>query len=427
MATKLSAFFLFICAFSLFHLTKAQTPWSTNGNAPTQNCFIGTTTPVPLVLKTNGLERLTLDQNGTLKVADLASPDTAILVAMPNGSIAKAIDPGTGGGDCNLLIWDGDGNAAGPNCFIGTTNLQPFRIHTNGIERMRLTADGNVVVHGVDAKAAFQIYDHMGITFNRQDLGVSDVFRSIGFNIYQDGNVEKHYQTGTAAKIEYQSNVGLLQLSVAPSQSVNSVANFPLGLQIDQTGNIGIANPTNPNHALSVGGNTIIMQSSHPGNYLRMGHNGTDAFLESGGSQTAQLHINMSNGRTVQFGGDIFVADHIGVGTNNFFEGAREYKLAINGHIRAKAAHIYPAWADYVFEEDYPLMNLEDLESYIDENGHLPGMPTAAEVAEQGIDIGEIQVKTLEKIEELTLYLLEMKQENDALKEEIEKLKAKLR
>ena len=100
----------------------------------------------------------------------------------------------TTGGDCNLLIWDGDGNAAGPDCFIGTTNPIAFRVYSNGIERMRVTPAGNVVVQGADAKAAFQVYDHMGVTFNRQDLGVSDVVRTIGFNMYQNGATQHHYQ-----------------------------------------------------------------------------------------------------------------------------------------------------------------------------------------------------------------------------------------
>ncbi len=412
----------FICL-SLTTTISAQTAWSTSGNAPSQNCFIGTTTPVPLVLKTDGVERLSLDLNGTMKVAGLASLDTAALVALPDGSLAKATDPGTGGSDCNLLIWDGDGNAASPLCFIGTTNPQPFIIKSNGIERMRVTSGGNVVVHGVDARAAFQVYDHMGVTFNRQDLGVSDVYRSSGFNLYQDGATQKHYQAGTAAKIEYQSAAGLLQLSVAPSQAGDAVASFPIGVQVDQLGRVGIGAATVPFNALAVGGNTVISQAGNAANYLRLGHDGTNAFIQSGGGPSSELHVNMANAKTVQFGGDILVADHIGAGTTNFFEGAREYKFAVNGHIRAKAAHIYPAWADYVFEKDYDLMPLEDLDAFVAANGHLPGVPTAEEVAADGIDVGEMQVKTLEKIEELTLYLLEMKRENEVLRQEVEKLK----
>jgi len=359
----------------------AQSTWSTNGNAVSNNCFIGTTTPVPLVMKTNGTERLSVDTAGTVKISSLATADTAAVVVLADGSLGKATDPGTGGGDCNLLIWDGDGNAAGPDCFIGTTNPQALRVHTNGIERMRVNPDGNVVVQGVGARAAFQVFDHMGVTVNRLDLGVSDVHRSIGFNMYQVGSTQYHYQLGTAAKVEYHSDAGILQLSVAPSQAADAVAAFPQGLQINALGAAGIGMLPSSGYALSTAGNLKVTQSANPANYvavshngtdgrieaagaagklafasptgtasieqstnatnhLRLGHNGVNAFMETGGNGNARLQVNMQSGKTVQFGGDILVANHIGVGTTNFWEGQREYKLNVNGQIRAKAAHI---------------------------------------------------------------------------------------
>ncbi len=80
-------------------------------------------------------------------------------------------------------------------------------------------------------------------------------------------------------------------------------------------------------------------------------------------------------------------------------------------------------WADYVFEDDYALDSLEEVESYIAENGHLPDMPSAAEVEEHGVSIGEAQTKLLQKVEELTLHLID---QNKTIKEqrgEIEHLK----
>ncbi len=448
-----------------------QTPWTTGGNAPSSNCFIGTTNPTPLVLKTDGTERLSLSATGTVKIASLSSADTATVIVMPDGSLGKATDPGTGGGDCNLLIWDGNGNAAGPDCFIGTTNPVAFRVYSNGIERMRVTPAGNVVVQGADAKAAFQVYDHMGVTFNRQDIGLADVVRTIGFNMYQNGATQHHYQLGTAAKMEYQSAAGILQFSVAPSQIADATASFPAGIQLNEQGAVGIgsapasgtrlfvqgtakvAQATNPSNfvalshdgtfgrlesvggtgtlaLVSANGTTSIQQASNANNAITIGHNGTNGFLETAGNQNSKLQINMQSAKTVQFGGDILVANHIGVGTSNFFEGNREYKLCVNGHIRAKAAHVYPAWADYVFQSDYKLMPLSEVATFIALNGRLPGVPSAVEVAADGIDLGEMQAKSLEKIEELTLYLLELKAENEkiiatnqALQQDVDALK----
>jgi Bacterial shufflon protein, N-terminal constant region len=68
-------------------------------------------------------------------------------------------------------------------------------------------------------------------------------------------------------------------------------------------------------------------------------------------------------------------------------------------------------WADHVFNKDYPLMPLQEVAQFIKTNGHLPGVPSAAEVTKEGIDLGKMNAKLLEKIEELTLYIIEMKNE----------------
>jgi hypothetical protein len=80
-------------------------------------------------------------------------------------------------------------------------------------------------------------------------------------------------------------------------------------------------------------------------------------------------------------------------------------------------------WADHVFEEDYEMMELKEVEGFIEENGHLPGIPSAEEVVKNGVSIGESQVKLLEKIEELTLYMIEQQKEITSLKAELKEMK----
>lgn len=72
--------------------------------------------------------------------------------------------------------------------------------------------------------------------------------------------------------------------------------------------------------------------------------------------------------------------------------------------------------ADYVFENDYKLKSLEDVEAFIKKNKHLPGVLGKAEVDAKGFQVGEMTKKVLEKVEELTLYLIELKKENEQLK-----------
>lgn len=82
-----------------------------------------------------------------------------------------------------------------------------------------------------------------------------------------------------------------------------------------------------------------------------------------------------------------------------------------------------PNFPDYVFAKDYQLPSLKEVASYIDENGHLPNIPSAEEVDKNGIGVGELQLKLLEKVEELTLYLLEQQKRIEKLEEENKQLR----
>jgi hypothetical protein len=99
---------------------------------------------------------------------------------------------------------------------------------------------------------------------------------------------------------------------------------------------------------------------------------------------------------------------NVGIGTTNPTE-----KLAVNGKIRAKEIKVETGWADFVFAKDYKLPTLQETEKHIKEKGHLPGIPSAAEVEKNGVELGDMNKKLLQKIEELTLYLIEMKKENE--------------
>jgi len=82
-------------------------------------------------------------------------------------------------------------------------------------------------------------------------------------------------------------------------------------------------------------------------------------------------------------------------------------------------------WADYVFEEDYELMPLNDVSNFIDENGHLPGVPSAEAVAESGIDVATMDATLLSKIEELTLHIIRQEEEMTQMRETLELLQQK--
>ena len=121
-------------------------------------------------------------------------------------------------------------------------------------------------------------------------------------------------------------------------------------------------------------------------------------------------------------GGDLyFDGGKVAVGTNTV---PTDYQFAVNGKVIAEEVQIQlnTNWPDYVFEEDYDLRELEELQKYIKEKGHLPNIPSAKEVEANGIEVGDMNRLLLEKIEELTLYILALKKENTEQNKLIQKL-----
>lgn len=106
---------------------------------------------------------------------------------------------------------------------------------------------------------------------------------------------------------------------------------------------------------------------------------------------------------------------NVGIGTITPKE-----RLSVNGNIRAKEIKVEAEnWPDYVFYKDYELLSLPELQSYIKENGHLPEIPSAVKVEQEGFAIGDMNKRLLKKIEEFTLYLLE---KNNELKVQNQKI-----
>jgi len=111
---------------------------------------------------------------------------------------------------------------------------------------------------------------------------------------------------------------------------------------------------------------------------------------------------------------------NIGIGTITIPTG---YKLAVDGKIIVEEVKVEMSpWPDHVFAADYDLMPLSGVDAYIQANGHLPEVPSADEVAANGLSLGASQALLLKKIEELTLYMIEMQRENEALRERVEEL-----
>lgn len=139
-----------------------------------------------------------------------------------------------------------------------------------------------------------------------------------------------------------------------------------------------------------------------------------------------KLYIDNSNTTTPLIYGD-FNTNKVGINTNqlpNSVGGANTsaYGLYVKGGILTEEVRVRNGWADYVFADDYVLTPIYEVESFISKNKHLPNVPSAKQVEEDGLSLGEISKIQQEKIEELTLYIIDQQKQLDELKKQVQEL-----
>jgi hypothetical protein len=197
-------------------------------------------------------------------------------------------------------------------------------------------------------------------------------------------------------------------------------ADFDPMFAVVTNGNVGIGT-TAPASKLDVRGSVYIPSgqsywigsNTNSGNRLRLHHNGDNAYID----YALSLHIRPGANESIVFDPN----GNVGLGISN-----PTNKLDVNGIIRAKEVKIETGWADFVFNENYNLRPLSEVNDFIRENRHLPEIPSATEIKEnEGVNLGEMQVKLLQKIEELTLYAIQQQEMIDKLSARIEQLEKK--
>jgi len=188
------------------------------------------------------------------------------------------------------------------------------------------------------------------------------------------------------------------------------------------TGNVGVG-LTAPQEKLHVEGSGRFGIGN---NYMRIGYNTVNAILDNFGQGV--MLINYYSGKDVHIGtgvtkSNLEVGGNIGVGATP----DPNYRLSVCGNIRAKKIVVETNWCDYVFDKNYKLMSLAEIEEYILQNKHLPGFPRESDIESNGADIGLLLSKQMEKIEEMTLYILQLKKENQVLSERLNYIESALK
>lgn len=352
---------------------------------------------------------LTTDENGNLR-----------FVYMPYGSSG-----GGGGASYNFLngVTQSNGNVS-----LGGQLQDSVKINlsgnqfsfNNGVDKvMHMSAEGNVGVGArADANYKLNVYGDVILGHDFDKIGAYDKL-SFGGTSNTDPLYLQRYN------LAY--NVTDLRMNIGDDGG--STDRFVVGYIPYGTTNWVDA------MVVEAGGNVGIGTDQVPGQ-LSVGR-GHGIKLAVGNGQWAQSAIiRTSNDNTIGDYTDLLVpgsavnssvlrltqAGNVGIGT---LVPDAQYKLSVNGRIRAKGLRVQSAgWSDFVFEPDYKLLSLTELEKFIKANKHLPEIPSTKEVMKDGQEVGEIQSKLLQKIEELTLYTIELNKQVKALEDKNKKLEA---
>ncbi|MES1225318.1 MAG: hypothetical protein ABUT20_58095, partial [Bacteroidota bacterium] len=320
------------------------------------------TAPVK-VTATNNVETPSIPK--VLSVADPAAPTKTISLGYStsrDAGILSSVHAGTAWK--NTLINPYGGNVAvGPSMFGGTIYFQlEATSAARGVAMFGSTLTGNTSNVSVINASSYN-YGVMGVISGHQTIG-NDMY-------------------------------GLGYTSSANS-SFNPVLNWT------SSGKVGIGTGTgSPDTRLQVAGD-ITAGSVTPGQrwllHTRDWAAGDFFFIVPDNASgtydfTKSFGIQRSTG-------------NVGIGSITTWDPA--YKLSVKGAIRCQKVLVDITWADYVFHKDYKLMSIPELEKFVVENKHLPNIPAGSEIEKNGLDLGTVQAKQMEKIEELTLYIIEL-------------------
>ncbi|MCU0326529.1 MAG: hypothetical protein MUF45_14955 [Spirosomaceae bacterium] len=175
-----------------------------------------------------------------------------------------------------------------------------------------------------------------------------------------------------------------------------------------------LINPFGGNVGINTGSNTVLSNL--------LVHKSTSANFGSavfkGTTHYSHFHFDTNEDTYIRGGKDgshviinDIVGGNVGIGVYPY-----TYKLEVNGTARTKEVIVETGWADYVFEDNYKLKSIDELEAFVKENKHLPNIPKASEIETNGLKVGETNKAMMEKIEELALYIIQLKKEIDVLK-----------
>jgi hypothetical protein len=294
----------------------------------------------------------------------------------------------------------------GDGAYFGTESNHPLYFYTNNsTPQLTIKTDGNIGI-GTTTPVDKLVVKTPGWGLTQTD-GIITVGTWVGNNLGINGG---WVGTKSAHPLNFFTANGSAQMTLLPS------GNFGIGTATP-SGRLQIDHP----------GPTAHLILSYPGlnDYSRFlfANSGTSRYWGIAGKSSNvatsidRLSFYTSTGvepMVMTGDGYVTVPGKMGIGTVNSL-----YKFSVNGTIRSTEVIVENGWADYVFDKKYKLKSLEDVEKFIEQNKHLPGIPSATEIQTNGLKLGEVQSKMMQKIEELTLYIIEQNKRIELLEKKL--------
>lgn len=410
------------------------------------NVGIGTITPTAQ-----------LHTTGAVRFAGLTNDNSLnrILATDANGNFYYR-DASTLGGNGNTG-WNLTGNAGTDLAtnFIGTTDNQALVFKTNNTEKIRISSDGLIGIGTASPTAFLHVKSQGGgnsgllvEATNPSSYAVVELKNDYG-ELSQLGITGSSFSSGifNARSTTVNTNsVGGINLVAYNTTGAIRFATGGLDpsnerMHISANGNVGIGTST-PSYPLDINNQTNILAELYNPNaawgaeaLIRTRtdiNNGVIPIVDFGYSRgDGAANLPGFVVKTGTLGGGtatkLIVGQNgsVGIGTMNISDA--NYKLFVETGIRTRKVKVdITTWPDYVFKPTYKLPSLNDLEVYLKKNNHLPGMPSATEVEKNGIDLGDNQTILLKKVEELTLYMIELNKKIEARDKQNEVLNKKV-
>lgn len=272
---------------------------------------------------------------------------------------------------------------------IGTNNPQHL-LHING----------NTMISGSNKALLFATSES-----STGNFGIRYTGSGLNFYIPTEGS-----PTNYLLFIKNNGNIGIGKSNPSCKIDVDGMAKATsiLSTSLSITGDI--------NFKGLAGNTTKVITIDNNGDLLTEDYS---TFHDNMGNHVASQNLNLNGNKLVNGSsgiGGIYIHTNgnVRIGTGSM---TPTKALEVNGTIRSKEVIVEIAnWSDFVFDNNYKLMSLKDTERFIKQNGHLPNVPSAAEVEEEGVQLGEMNAILLQKIEELTLYVIELEKQIQELK-----------